>query len=106
VDLPPEYHELSLNLCQAQCRGAPRTQLQLEEKEIQSSIDSSRASLKIREELVRGGNIGCQGFLCSGSPSGGTKLELFYTAVPLNKLIWHMLCWRLCFGKPQVEPEG
>ena len=48
--LLPEYHELSLDPCQAQWRRAPRTQLQLEDKEVNSSIDSSRASLKIRKE--------------------------------------------------------
>jgi len=50
VNLPAEYHELSLKPCQAQGRKAPRTQLQLEDKEAQSSSDSSRACLKIREE--------------------------------------------------------
>ena len=62
-------------------------------------------------ELVRGRNLDCkavvfQGFLCLGSLSGGTQLELFYTAVLLSKFVWLTSCWRLCFGKPRVEPGG
>jgi len=106
--------------------------LQLEDKEVKSSIDSSRASLKIRKEssacpetregpsegqktpdpnntfgsagtwtpsgeFVQGRNLECkgviaQGFLCSGSLSGGTQLKMFYTTVPLHKLIWCLSC--------------
>jgi len=146
VNLPPECRELSQNLCQAQRRRAPRTPLQLEDKEVPSSTDSSRASLKIREEsssrpqitkgpnegqkspdpnntigsaaawtprgeAVWGRNLDCkgiiaQGFLCWGSLSRGTQLELFYTAVPLNKFVWHTSCQGLCFRKLQVEPAS
>jgi len=56
-------------------------------------------------------NLDCQGliaqgFLCSGSLSGGTQLELFYTVVPLSKFVWRTSCWRLCFRKPQIKPEN
>jgi len=145
VNLPPEYCELPLNPSQTQRRRASRTPLQLEDKGVKSSTDSSRASLKIREEssacpetmkgpnegqklpdpnntigsaatwtshgeLMQGRNVDCkgriaQGFLCLRSRSGDTQLELFCTAVPLKKLIWHTSCQRLCFGKARVKPE-
>jgi len=50
VNLPSGYSEHLLNPCQAQGKRAPRTQLQLEDKEVKPSVDSSRASLKIRKE--------------------------------------------------------
>jgi len=55
----------------------------------------SAAAWTSRGKLVCGGNLDCkgviaQGFLCLGSLSAGTQLELFHPTVPLNKLLWRM----------------
>jgi len=74
-----------------------------------SSVGSA-AAWTPRGELMWDRNWGCQGrvaqgFICSGSLSAGTQLELFYTTVALSKFIWCMSCRGLYFGEPRAEPE-
>jgi len=76
-----------------------------------NTVGSAAAWTPHGELVLRGGNLDwrgviSQGFLCSGSLSGGTQLELFYTTLPLNKFVWCTSCQRLCFRKPQVKPGG
>jgi len=88
VNLPFGYSELSRNPYQAQGRRAPRTPLQLEGKEVKSSINSSRASLKMREqspacpETMEGPNKGQK----PSDPNNTTGSAASWT--PHGELLW------------------